>query len=164
MVQDNRDGTATISHSVSSFLLNASSMEGLVNFIFHINKILHFDNTRACRVIFHAFQSTAVFFFFSKSYPSRLLQWITFWIQLRPDVLSGLIWVQTVCIHVGYQLTTVTVWYAILEFFIITWECPNYKNEWYFRRRCIHYLALVEVAAWLSVFLLQGEQSSVRRS
>ena len=28
----------------------------------------------------------------------------TIWIQIRPDVLSGLIWVQTVC--KGYQQTT----------------------------------------------------------
>ena len=30
----------------------------------------------------------------------------TVWIQIRPDALSGLIWVQTVC--KGYQQTTLT--------------------------------------------------------
>ena len=39
---------------------------------------------------------------------------------------------------------------------------PSDKIFWI--RACIHYLARVEVAAWLSVFLLQLEQSSVRRS
>ena len=40
--------------------------------------------------------------FFSKSTFSSMCQ--TVWIQIRPDILSGLIWVQTVC--KGYQQTT----------------------------------------------------------
>ena len=39
--QNYSDVTAIISHSVSIFLLNASSMTELVNFIVHIMKILH---------------------------------------------------------------------------------------------------------------------------
>ena len=47
MSQNNRDVTAAKSHSASIFLLNASLMKGLVNYIFHIIKILHFDNKLA---------------------------------------------------------------------------------------------------------------------
>ena len=48
-------------------------------------------------------------FFFSKSTFSKMLSEIpsecqTDWFQIRPDVLSGLIWVQTVC--KSYQQTT----------------------------------------------------------
>ena len=47
MSQNNRDVTVTISHSVSIFLLNASLMQELANFIFHIIKNLHLDNKLA---------------------------------------------------------------------------------------------------------------------
>ena len=39
--------TATISLSVSIFLLNTSLMTGLVDFIFHTMKILNYDNKLA---------------------------------------------------------------------------------------------------------------------
>ena len=35
----------------------------------------------------------------------------TVWIQIRPDVLSGLIWIQTVC--KGYQQTTLKLYFMI---------------------------------------------------
>ena len=54
---------------------------------------------------------SVLFFFFSKLHQSTSSFWKilsecqTVWIQIRPDILSGLIWVQTVC--KGYhQLTT----------------------------------------------------------
>ena len=40
-----------------------------------------------------------------------------FWIQIRPDVLSGLIWIQTVC--KGYQQTTVLGKEIIVKCFIV---------------------------------------------
>ena len=57
--------------------------------------------------IFHAFLSSADFF--SKSTFRKILSEIPFeyqtvWIQIRPDIWSGLIWVQTVC--KGYQQMT----------------------------------------------------------
>ena len=45
--QNYRDDTATISHSVSIFLLNASWVTELVNFIFHIVKISNFRHKLA---------------------------------------------------------------------------------------------------------------------
>ena len=47
MSPNNCDATATISYSVSIFLSNASLIKGLVNFIFHVIIILHFDNKLA---------------------------------------------------------------------------------------------------------------------
>ena len=57
--------------------------------------------------IFHAFLLSAEFF---QNQPFRkILSGIPFkcqtdWIQIRPDILSGLIWVQSVC--KGYEKTT----------------------------------------------------------
>ena len=50
---------------------------------------------------FHAFLLSAVFFFQNKLF-RKILSGIpsecqTVWIQIRPNILSGLIWVQTVC-------------------------------------------------------------------
>ena len=61
-----------------------------------------------CWVIFHVF---VVCWFFIKSHPFRkilsriLFKCQTVWIQTRPDILSGLVWVQTV--FKGNQQTTV---------------------------------------------------------
>ena len=53
----------------------------------------------ACRVILHAFVSSADFF--NELYKTNLSgipsECQTVWLQIRTDVLSGLIWVQTVC-------------------------------------------------------------------
>ena len=56
--------------------------------------------------IFHAFCRLQIFFkiiyfekFFQEYHHSQ-----TVWIQIRPNILSGLMWVQTVC--KGYQQTT----------------------------------------------------------
>ena len=55
----------------------------------------------------YAFLSSADLF--SKSFFRNIFSGIpsecqTVWIQIRPDVLSGLVWIQTVCN--GYQQTT----------------------------------------------------------
>ena len=42
--------------------------------------------------------------FFKISFFENFFQCQTDWIQIRPDILSGLIWVQSVCI--GYQQMT----------------------------------------------------------
>ena len=55
-------------------------------------------------VIMHFFLSSADFFqnqLFEERKPSECQ---TVWIQIRPEVLSGLIWIQIVC--KGYQQTT----------------------------------------------------------
>ena len=57
--------------------------------------------------IFHAFLSSADFFqnqFFRKILSGMPSVCQTVWIQVKPDSLSGLIWVQFVC--KSYQLTT----------------------------------------------------------
>ena len=46
-----RDVTAIISHSVSIFLLNASLMTELVNFIFHLLKISNFRHKLAFKQV-----------------------------------------------------------------------------------------------------------------
>ena len=56
---------------------------------------------------FHAFLPSADFF--SKSTFQKILSGITSeyqtdWIQIRPDILSGLIWIQSVC--KSYEQTT----------------------------------------------------------
>ena len=61
----------------------------------------------AYSVIFHAFLQFADFFqnqLFQKFLSVILSECRTVWIQIRPDILSGLIWIQTVC--KGYQQTT----------------------------------------------------------
>ena len=51
-------------------------------------------------------------FFFEKILSGIPLECQTVWIQIRPDILSGLVWVQTVCkgyqqmILVGIELTS----------------------------------------------------------
>ena len=58
-------------------------------------------------LLLHAFLSDADFFqiVFSKKILSGISsEWQTVWIQIRPDILSGLIWVLTIC--KGYQLMT----------------------------------------------------------
>ena len=49
--QNYRDVTAIISHSVSIFLLNASYMTELVNYIFHIMKISNFRHKLAFKQV-----------------------------------------------------------------------------------------------------------------
>ena len=41
--------------------------------------------------------------FFEKVFQKITSECQTVWIQIRPDIMSGLIWIQTVCI--GYQQT-----------------------------------------------------------
>ena len=58
--------------------------------------------------------------FFSKSLFKKILSGIpsecqTVWIQIRPDILSGLIWVQTV--YDGYQQTALA-WKELIVHFI----------------------------------------------
>ena len=38
--QNSHDISATISHSILIFVLNASQMKGVVNFVFHIMKMM----------------------------------------------------------------------------------------------------------------------------
>ena len=57
--------------------------------------------------IFPAFLSSADFFeinFFGKFFTGIQAECKIVWIQIRPDILSGLIWVQTICKI--YQQTT----------------------------------------------------------
>ena len=57
--------------------------------------------------IFHAFLCLLIFFqnkLFRKIFSGIPSECQTNWIQIRPDILSGLIWVQSVC--KGYQQTT----------------------------------------------------------
>ena len=63
----------------------------------------------ACWEILNAFCRLLIFFkinFFEKFFQEHL--YVTrvsnFWIQIRPNILAGLIWVQAVC--KGYQQTT----------------------------------------------------------
>ena len=61
-------------------------------------------------VIFHAFWPSADFFqnqLFRKILSGIPSECQTAWTQIRPDILSGLIWVQTVC--TGYQQTTLSM-------------------------------------------------------
>ena len=58
--------------------------------------------------ILHAFLSSAIFFFQNQLF-RKILSGIPsecqrVWIQIRPNILSGLVWIQTVC--KGYQQTT----------------------------------------------------------
>ena len=65
------------------------------------------DASDACWVIFHDFLSSADFFqnqFFLKILSGIPPECQTVWIQIRPDILSGLVWVKTVC--KSYQQTT----------------------------------------------------------
>ena len=58
----------------------------------------------ACWVILHSFLSTVdsfFDFFFQKDLSGIPSKCQTVWIQIRPDILSSLIWIQTVC--KGYQ-------------------------------------------------------------
>ena len=58
----------------------------------------------------HAFLLPAEFFFnsfFGKNISGMPSEWQTVWIQFRPVILSGLIWVLTDC--KGYQQTTLGV-------------------------------------------------------
>ena len=62
----------------------------------------------ACWVFIHAFVVVSWFFFkknqlFQKFLTGTLSECQTVWIQIRTNLLSGLIWVQTVC--KGYQQT-----------------------------------------------------------
>ena len=57
-------------------------------------------NTAFWVFFFTLYMSSADFFkinFFKKNLSEIPLEWQTVWIQIRPDILSGLIWVQTVC-------------------------------------------------------------------
>ena len=70
-------------------------------------------------VILHAFLSSAEFFqnlLFRKNLGSakNTILSPTNWTQIRPDILSGLIWVQTIC--KGYQrMTKITTIVALKE-------------------------------------------------
>ena len=60
-----------------------------------------------CKVISKILLSSAVFFqncLFQEIFSRTLLECQSVWIQIRTDVLSVLIWVQTIC--KGYQQTT----------------------------------------------------------
>ena len=54
--------------------------------------------TSACWVIVHAFLSSAIFFF---NFKKKNMIRVTVFIKIRPDILSALIWTQSVC--KGYQ-------------------------------------------------------------
>ena len=59
----------------------------------------------------------------------------TVWIQIRPDILSGLVWIQTVC--KGYQQTTkiATGWWSVNGIFIsfkyhcLSWTFAPLKSQ-----------------------------------
>ena len=51
--QNYRDVTASISHSVSIFLLSASQMMELVNFIYHMMKISNFRQKLVFKQVVH---------------------------------------------------------------------------------------------------------------
>ena len=83
----------------------------------HINKkSVHDDNDEcccflfnfACWVILHAILSSVDFFFFNyffqKNHSGIPSECQTVWIMIRPDILSGLIWVKAV--FKAYQQTT----------------------------------------------------------
>ena len=73
------------------------------------NSLLQQNHLTLCLlcIIFHAFFSSAEFFqnqLFRKILSGLSSECQTVWIQIRPDKMSGLIWVQTVCKY--YQQTT----------------------------------------------------------
>ena len=75
---------------------------------------------------FHAFLSSADFFFkinFSKI-PSECQ---TVWFQISPNILSGLIWVQTVC--KGYQQTILVGKELTQIFLIFFWISPSFRIQ-----------------------------------
>ena len=68
--------------------------------------------------IFHAFLLSADFFSkstFLKNFFQEYHKCQTVWIQTRPDILSGLIWVKTVC--KGYQQTALGCQWSDKNFF-----------------------------------------------
>ena len=67
------------------------------------NKLLFERLLFACWLILHAFCHLLIFFF-ELAFPKKYFRNQTVWIQIRSDVLAGLIWVQTVC--KGSQQTT----------------------------------------------------------
>ena len=95
---------------LSAFFSKLSSLKIYKEF----SNSLDADPIFACWVIFQNLLSSAVFcvfffkiMFFEKILSGLPLQCQTVWIQIRPDKMSGLIWVQTVC--KGYQQTTKSV-------------------------------------------------------
>ena len=72
--------------------------------------------------------------FFKKNLSGMPSECQTVWIQIRPDVLSGLIWVQTVC--KGYQQTTKVAtsgervkWIALSNCICSVFETRLFKSE-----------------------------------
>ena len=62
------------------------------------------DHYLARLVNFYDFVSSVDFFQFLITFSEKFFQCQTLWIQNRPDILSGLMWVLTVC--KGYQQMT----------------------------------------------------------
>ena len=80
---------------LGNYLLQTASADNIFRCIFFSLRVLH---------NFFIFLSSADFFqnqLFQKLLSGKPSKCQTVWIQIRPDILSGLIWVQTVC--KGYQ-------------------------------------------------------------
>ena len=89
--------------------------------------------------IFHASWWSADFFqnqLFQKILSGIPSECQTDWIQIRPDILSGLIWVQTVC--KGYEQTTDELTYCIC--LSVPFKCHQI-----FAADAIHFLVLFTV-------------------
>ena len=76
-----------------------------------------------------------IFFFFKKKKKNLLgipSECQTIWIKIRPDVLSGLIWVQSVC--KGYQQTTIvaTSGERINQILVLSWFMQHLRTVWLF--------------------------------
>ena len=106
----------------------------VISWGFYFHKTLHtrsFANFRIFTVIFHAFDVICWYFFSSKllfkNLSGTLSERQTVWIQIRTNILSVLIWVQTVC--KGYQqMTKVTAckqreWLTPLISSVAIWFC-----------------------------------------
>ena len=72
-------------------------------------RVNDYSNNSACRVIFHILCNLIFFqnLIFQKILSGLPSECQTVWIQFRPDILLGLIWVQTIC--KGYQQTAKVV-------------------------------------------------------
>ena len=67
--------------------------------VLRYSTIIHIDNNSFTLCLFHAFLSSANFQnqVFKRFFSRILFESQTVWIQIRPDVLSGLIRVQSIC-------------------------------------------------------------------
>ena len=84
------------------FALHSRSVTPILAYLSNINLTLYLLRNFAC-----FFVASLLFFkinFFEKNISGIPSVCQTFWIQIRPDILSGVIWMQTVC--KGYPQTT----------------------------------------------------------